>query len=152
MPLTAKKIESAKPTETLYRIADSNGLCLEVPPSGKKRWRLRYRANGKQKMVSLGTYPNVNLKEARKKRDILRVQIQEDIAPSKARKEKKAKEQSKLQHTFEAIALKWAEKHYQNKSPKARVTDMSRLARDVFPKIGSAQIAEVTLHKTCRSS
>lgn len=144
MPLTVKKVESAKPAKTLRRIADSNGLCLEIPPSGKKRWRLRYRVNGKQKMVSLGTYPEVTLKEARKKRDVLRLQIQDAIDPSKSRKEKRAKEQNKLEYTFEAIALNWAERHYQNKSPKTSATDMSRLTRDVFPEIGSTQIADVT--------
>lgn len=144
MPLTVKKVESAKPAKTLRRIADSNGLCLEIPPSGRKRWRLRYRVNGKQKMVSLGTYPEVTLKEARKKRDVLRLQIQEAIDPSKSRKERKAKEQSTLEYSFEAISLKWAERHYQNKSPKTRATDMSRLTRDVLPEIGSTSIADVT--------
>ncbi|SIO39622.1 tyrosine-type recombinase/integrase [Halodesulfovibrio marinisediminis] len=144
MSLTAKKIESAKPSNKLYRITDSHGLCLEVPPTGQKRWRLRYRVDGKSKMISLGTYPEVTLKEARKKRDVMRVQIADSVDPSLLRKAEISKQQNKTQNTFEAISLEWAEKHFINKSLKTRATDLSRLERDVLPIIGAKQIAEVS--------
>jgi len=47
--LTDKEIQNAKPRETLYRIADGDGLHLEVSPAGGKLWRLRYRFGGKEK-------------------------------------------------------------------------------------------------------
>jgi hypothetical protein len=38
---------------------------VEIPSAGALRWRLRYRFAGKAKMLSLGTYPDVKLTEAR---------------------------------------------------------------------------------------
>lgn len=67
--LTDTQIRSLKPREKTYRIADHNGLCIEVRPSGSKLWRYRYRFDGKASMLSLGEYPNVSLSEARKARD-----------------------------------------------------------------------------------
>ncbi|WP_373869050.1 Arm DNA-binding domain-containing protein [Desulfovibrio psychrotolerans] len=51
----------------MYRITDSDGLCLEVPPKGKKRWRFRYIFAGKRGMLSLGTYPEISLQEVERK-------------------------------------------------------------------------------------
>ncbi len=67
MPLTVKTIEASKSKERPYRIGDGNGLYLEVPPTGAKRWRYRFRYAGKENMISLGTYPDVTLKGTRKK-------------------------------------------------------------------------------------
>jgi hypothetical protein len=63
--LTEKAIAAAKPKEKVYRLADKtgNGLYLQVTPSGGKRWRFRYRHDGKEKMISLGVYPDVSLRE-----------------------------------------------------------------------------------------
>ncbi|WP_079850227.1 Arm DNA-binding domain-containing protein, partial [Salmonella enterica] len=49
--LTVKQIDAAKPAEKSYRLADSGGLFLFVPPSGKKVWRMRYRFEGKEKTL-----------------------------------------------------------------------------------------------------
>ncbi len=47
---------------------DGGGLYLEVAPSGGKWWRLKYRFGGKEKRISLGVYPDVSLKQARRRR------------------------------------------------------------------------------------
>ena len=65
MPLTVKKVESAKPKAKLYRLVDGRGLCLEVPPKGRKRWKYRYKLNGKDDTVSIGLWPDMKLVEAR---------------------------------------------------------------------------------------
>lgn len=67
--LTDVKLRALKRQESLYRVADSRGLAVEVPPSGALRWRFRYRFDGKAKMLSFGTYPDVRLSEARDLRD-----------------------------------------------------------------------------------
>ena len=64
-PLSDKEIKAAKPQQKLYRLYDGNGLLLEIPSKGNKRWRFRYRFNGREKMMSLGVYPKVTLKKAR---------------------------------------------------------------------------------------
>ncbi|MGE4555598.1 MAG: Arm DNA-binding domain-containing protein [Desulfovibrionaceae bacterium] len=55
MRLTATAVKNAKPKNKLYRMADGQGLCLEVTPSGGKHWRFRYRIGGKASMVSHGS-------------------------------------------------------------------------------------------------
>ena len=72
MPLTVKKIQSIKPSEKTIKVFDERGLYLEVPPSGGKWWRLKYRFAGKEKRLSLGVYPQVTLKKARESRDLCR--------------------------------------------------------------------------------
>lgn len=67
MPLTDLKIKALKPKDKLYRLADRDGLYLEVKPSGRKAWRLRYRRNGKNTLLSLGDYPTLSLHDARRK-------------------------------------------------------------------------------------
>ena len=58
-----------KPKDKLYRVSDSHGLCIEINPSGSKLWRHRYRFNNKATMMSLGSYPEVSLLDARQSRD-----------------------------------------------------------------------------------
>ena len=63
--LTVKQIEAAKPKEKPYRLLDGNGLYLYVPVSGKKVWQLRYKIDGKEKILTVGKYPLMTLQEAR---------------------------------------------------------------------------------------
>ena len=72
MPLTHLKVERAKPKEKPYKLTDERGMYLLIHPKGGKWWRLDYRYQGKRKTLSLGTYPDVLLKVARKKRDEFR--------------------------------------------------------------------------------
>ncbi|STF76375.1 integrase [Escherichia coli] len=65
--LTVKQIEAAKPKEKPYRLLDGNGLYLYVPVSGKKVWQLRYKIDGKEKILTVGKYPLMTLQEARDK-------------------------------------------------------------------------------------
>ncbi len=65
MPLSDTAIRTAKPTDKPYKLADEKGLFLLVTPAGGKWWRLKYRFGGKEKLLSLGTYPDVGLKDAR---------------------------------------------------------------------------------------
>ncbi|EET6239181.1 DUF4102 domain-containing protein, partial [Escherichia coli] len=40
MPLTARQVETAKPKDKIYKIADGGGLYLQVNPNGSKYWRM----------------------------------------------------------------------------------------------------------------
>lgn len=61
MPLTDTGIKAAQPTDKVYKIYDADGLYIEVPPTDSKRWRFKYRINGKEKRISLGIYPEIGL-------------------------------------------------------------------------------------------
>lgn len=98
MPLTTPPIESARPgitpqgrrTSKPYKMADSGGLFLEVPPTGSKRWRWKYRFAGKENQLSLGLYSEVPLADARQKRDMLRTLLADGTDPSEYVKQERA--------------------------------------------------------------
>ncbi len=90
MPLTDVQIRNAKPRERAYKLTDGRGLYLEVSTSGGKWWRFKYRFEGKEKRLSLGVYPDVDLKTARERRDEARRQVANKVDPSQKRKAEKA--------------------------------------------------------------
>ncbi len=63
--LTDTKVRQAKSTEKSYKIYDADGLYIEIAPTGAKKWRWKYRWQGKEKRLGLGIYPDVSLKLAR---------------------------------------------------------------------------------------
>lgn len=67
--LTDTAIRNAKPTNKQWKLYDKKGLFVLVHPNGSKYWRMKYRFSGKEKMLSLGVYPDVSLKAARESRD-----------------------------------------------------------------------------------
>lgn len=82
MPLTDKQIKALKPEEKTKKYFDGAGLYLEVAPKGGKWWRLKYRFGGVEKRISLGTYPEVSLADARDKAHEHRKTIREGLDPS----------------------------------------------------------------------
>ncbi len=69
MALSDTKIKTIKSSDKALKLADERGLFLLVKPTGGKLWRLKYRIDGKEKLLSFGPYPDVSLAEAREKRD-----------------------------------------------------------------------------------
>lgn len=90
MPLTDTAIRKTKPAAKPQRLFDGGGLYLEIAPAGGKWWRLKYRHGGKEKRLSLGTYPDTSLADARSKRDDARKLLAAGIDPSEQRKVEKA--------------------------------------------------------------
>src|ERR1700733_10324569 len=82
MSLNQTQLKNLAPKATLYRVADANGLCLEVSPNGAKIWRYRYRFAGTASMVALGKYPAVSLLDARRKRDEARALLVAGVNPA----------------------------------------------------------------------
>lgn len=142
--LTDAVCRKAKPQTKPYKLTDSSGLVLLVNPSGSLWWRLRYRFDGKEQMLSLGTYPEVSLKMARMRRDDARRLVASGINPSDERKAERAGREGKAERTFEARAWQW----FAAESPSWRSTDYRRsveriLREEVMPHIGKADIAEI---------
>ncbi len=92
MKLTDPIIKAAKPNDKAYPLSDGQGLVLFVQPSGAKWWRYRYHFNSKEKMLSLGVYPNVSLKDTRKKHAHAGEILTQGIDPSLHRQEQKQQE------------------------------------------------------------
>ena len=85
MSLTDVSVRSIKASEKPLKLFDERGLFLLVTPSGGKWWRLKYRFEGKEKSLSLGTYPDTPLKLAREARDHARKMVAQGIDPSAQR-------------------------------------------------------------------
>lgn len=144
MPLTDVKCKSAKPKEKPYKLSDSQGLYLEVLPSGGKYWRMKYYFHGKEKRVSFGVYPQISLAEAREKQVEAKKQLANGINPVQAKADKKLADAVKHMNNFEAIARDWHEKNKEMWVERHRDNIMARLERDVFPVIGHRPIADIT--------
>ena len=75
--LTVLSIKKAKSKEKQYKLTDGEGMFLRVYPIGSKYWKLQYCFEGKQKILSLGVWPQVSLKQAREKRYEAKKKIRE---------------------------------------------------------------------------
>lgn len=142
MPLTDTKARNAKSKDKPYKLYDVDGLFLLVSPSGGKWWRFKYRFGGKEKLISLGTYPEVGLAKARTKRDRAREQVADGIDPSKVRKalkDAKANDES----TFEVVAREWHAKFMPTWTPGHAKAILRRLELNVFPWMGKRPISEI---------
>ncbi len=144
MALTDTAIRNAKSGTKPVRLFDAGGLYLEVAPNGGKWWRLKYRFNGKEKRISLGTYPDVKLKAARKSCEDARTLLAGGIDPSEHRKITKNMRADNTANSFEAIAREWFAKYSPGWAPSHSSKIIQRLENDVFPWIGSRPIAEIT--------
>ena len=146
MPLTDTAIKNVKPQAKQVKLFDGEGLFLLVTPAGGKWWRLKYRLGGKEKLLSLGVYPDVGLKEARRRRDESRVLIAQGIDPSEQRKEAKAvavAEQRRQENTFEAVAMDWFNSYAPDLSEKHALKLRRYLENVFFPAIGGKAVAEL---------
>lgn len=144
MALTDVKVKTAKPLHRPYKMFDGGGLYLDVTPRGSKRWRLKYRFQGKENLLSLGIYPAVSLKDARAQRDEMKRLLAQGIDPSHHRKVTKAATVEQAANSFEAVGREWYAKHSHTwvKSHGERI--LRRLERDIFPWIGSRPVATIT--------
>jgi len=143
MSLTDTGIRRAKIIDKPYKMFDSRGLFLLVTPNGGKWWRFRYRFEGKEKLISLGTYPDVSLEEARELREAERKKLAKQIDPSSNRKKTKAALTAKQKDSFETVAREWIDKTAAVWSPSYKKALMQSLELHVFPHLGTRLISEI---------
>lgn len=142
MALTDTACKNAKSnSDKAYKLTDEKGLYLLIAKNGGKWWRFDYRFDGKRKTLSMGTYPEISLKNARQKRDDARELIAKQLDPGIARKIEKA---GSKENTFQAVAEeflstninKWSKSHHKHVK--------ECFERDVFPWIGSRPLKELS--------
>jgi len=141
-PLSEIKVRTAKPRKNSYKLFDGGGLFLFVTPSGGKLWHLKYRFDRKEKKLALGTYPEISLADARRRREEARRQLAQGIDPGAVRKAQKQAE-TEEKETFEVIAREWHEKFALTWTTGHATTIMSRLERDLFPWIGKRPMMDI---------
>lgn len=141
--LTVKQIEAAKPTDKSYRLADSGGLFLFVPPSGKKVWRMRYRFEGKEKTLVIGPYPEIPLTEARARQSEAKMKLLAGVDPAEQKQAIKKKEKEELADTFGDIFREW-HTHKSKVWSKGYADEMmSMFTDDILPIIGHMKMDDV---------
>ena len=138
--LTDARINALKPKDARYRITDSGGLLLEVMPSGTKVWRYRYQLHGvRQPTLTIGPYPEISLKAARKQRDAWAELVAHGESP------KRAVQAAKVErlNTVAAFADNWLEEQLEGKSGSYQKTMRRIMDKDVLPWLGGMPLMEV---------
>lgn len=110
MPLTDARIRNLKPDVKAYKVADGGGLYVHVAETGSKLWRMRYRFEGKEKLLAFGAYPEVSLARAREKRQDAKRLLADGIDPAAQLKAEREERAVKTEHTFARIADELVEK------------------------------------------
>ncbi|MEQ5837460.1 integrase arm-type DNA-binding domain-containing protein [Marinobacter sp. NFXS9] len=141
--LTDRAIRSATADgQQRRKLADGGGLTLVVKPTSKVWW-LRYRLAGKEKTLSLGSYPEVSLKQARAARDDARALLEEGKDPVTYRKVENTKRQVAAENTFKAVAEDWLELQDNQLSASTIEVTRRRLNAWIHPHIGHLPITDI---------
>ena len=146
VPLTDTKIKQAKPKEKNYKLFDGGGLFLLISKAGGKHWKLKYKFNAKEQLLTFGAYPEITLLKARELREENKQLIANGINPSELKKQTKKlqkQESIKNQNTFKNIALERLEKIREDISEPHYKRSFNSLKNDVYPYIGDKPIDEV---------
>ncbi|EQC4540371.1 tyrosine-type recombinase/integrase [Cronobacter sakazakii] len=146
--LTVKQIDAAKPKDKPYRISDGNGLYVYIPASGKKVWQLRYQFEGKEKIHTVGKYPEIGPAEARN----IAFEVKRDLAIGLNPAAKK-KQQENVPDTFGSIYEEWY-KHKRQVWSEGYAVELQRMFEaDILPYIGKMTMDDIepmTLLKVLR--
>jgi len=105
--LTDKKITAAKPRNRPYKLTDGQGMYLLINPDGGRYWRLKYRFGGLEKLLAVGPYPSVRIKEARHRRDDAKKLLREHRDPGAEKQAAKRAAKIANTNTFGTVAKEW---------------------------------------------
>lgn len=128
---------------TIRKLADGGGLYLWVYGDGRKYWRFRYWQAGKEKALSVGVYPAIGLKAARKRRDAERKHLDDKLDPSAERRAEKVRLTVAAANSFEAVAREWYAKQKVTWRPSHAADVLGRLERNIFPKLGRRAMSQI---------
>lgn len=144
--LTALQVKKAKANpDKMYKLPDGGNLYLRIDASGSKYWIFNYTRPylAKRNDLSLGTYPEVTLEEARTVRDEYKKLIKQGIDPATVRLETKSQKQKEAEHTFRVVSAEWLKKR--ELEGKQDEEALRRLNHDAYPYIGDMSFPQLTL-------
>lgn len=174
MALSDIKIRSLKGAAKSVAVSDGGGLYVEVLPSGKKRWGLKYRINGKQETVRLGDYPNYGLAEARQWREESRALVVRGLSPMALKRgdAMPVSTPTAAKEMVDAYKIKWFSASLGKQNAELQLTQDKTLVKnyikiwfsdivastnknprniercinkDIIPKIGDINVKDVTI-------
>jgi integrase len=136
LTLTDVKVRQAKPAELPYKLTDGNGLHLFITPAGGRFWRLRYQKDGKERLVSLGTYPEMSLRQARDRRNELRAQLRNGGTDPQTT--------SPPTPTLAELVRQWHDVQKGRWKLHHAKDVLTSLQREILPSLGARPVTEVT--------
>jgi integrase len=148
--LSDTAVRTAKPAAKPFKLYDERGLYLLVQPNGSRWWRFKYCFAGRERLLSVGVFPDVTLKQARQRRDDARALVANGVDPSEHRQATRDQQVIALANSFELIASEWLLKHGARWAPGHAEKITSRLKRDVFPWIGAKPVSAITAPELLR--
>jgi hypothetical protein len=134
--LTASQVKAAIPRIKAYKLSDGRGLYLLVHPNGAKYWRLKYRFDGREKLLAIGVHPDISLAQARAACDEAKALLRDNRDPSSVKQLRKNFLLERSHNTFEAIADEWFAQKISGMSNGYKDRIRRLLEKDLFPIIG----------------
>jgi len=149
-PLTNTEVKQAKPKDKVYTLSDGGGLQLRVKPNGSKLWLFDYfRPFTKVRTsLSFGSYPEVSIADARKKRDEARELLAKEIDPKEHRDEASRLNETAHSNTLKHVAAQWLEVKKSKVSANHALDSWRSLEGHIFPTLGQIPIHKITAIKT----
>ena len=144
MPLNDRQINNLKSSEKAKKLSDGGGLYIHLTPQGAKLWRMAYRFNGSQKLLSFGAYPTVGLSEARQKRDAAKKLLASEVDPAFQSKQEKIARQVAGQNTFATLSENFLNKNEREGKADATLIKKRWLIGLALPDLGRRPIREIT--------
>lgn len=145
MPLSDTAIKKTKPTDKPIKLTDGDGLYLLLSPGGSRWWRWDYRrpVTSKRNTLSLGTYPDTGLADARVKRDDARRLLASGVDPGVHRKSEKFAGVQRAASSFESVARAWLKTQQRTLEPVTLTKAERMLELWAFPWLGKMPVTEV---------
>lgn len=147
MALTDIAVRNAKSRERAYKLADGGGLYLLVTPTGGRLWRMKYRADGVERKLSFGKYPDVTLADARKARGAARAMASAGTDPATAKRRDRVARKLSVGMTFGAVALEYIEKAEKEGRSPATVAKLHWARNWLEPAIGRRPVDQIEPHE-----
>lgn len=142
--LTDQQVKRLKGAEKPYKVTDGEGLFILVAPSGSRSWRLKYRFAGKEKLLTIGRYPDVTISAARGSRDEAKACLRAGRDPAMEKRKAAALARHDADNSFEAVARAWFDVNRPRWTTVHAGNVIGSLETDVFPALGSVPIREIT--------
>lgn len=133
--LTNAAAKAAGAKSRAYKLTDQGGLFLLIRPTGTKSWQQKYRWRGREKLLTIGQFPDVNVNRARILQAEAKEQLEQGIDPSRGR--------AKID-TLEELARSWYQSNLPAWSPEHAADVIGSLERSVFPELGNAPVGSIT--------
>lgn len=134
--LSNAAVKAARPKPRAYKMFDERGLFLFVAPTGLRAWRMRYKISGREKLLSLGQWPDVQLVDARDRAEEARALVAQGVDPS-------VKKVTVQICTFESVARQWHALHRERWTDRHADDVLTSLESNVLSEIGGLPIGAI---------